>query len=340
MAISLGKREAIVELHKGGWTQRRIALSVGVDQSTVSRIVHLYRTTRSLTPRHSIGRPSRLTPRTRRYLARKVLTSRRNTPSSLSYQVTRTQGVKVHPRTIKRALHQEGLIAKKMPRKPRLKPAQKKARLQFAKEYSKKPERFWRSVIFTDESPFAVFPSPGGQWTWTRPGERFLPNTYVETVKHGGGTIHIWGAVTHSGIGWMCRLPEGLDGPTYINILEDELQHTIDSYFPAGKHFIFQQDGASVHRSKVVQAWLKEHPMPILPWPAQSPDLNPIEHVWADVKRRIRENYEDIDGKEKLWEAIQVEWEATPVQLIKNLYASMPRRLQAVIQAKGGVTKY
>lgn len=162
----------------------------------------------------------------------------------------------------------------------------------------------------------------------------------METVKHGGGVTHIWGSVTFNGIGWMCRLPEGLDGPTYITILEDELQNTINTYFPRGKEFILQQDGASVHRAKVVRDWFAQHSINVLPWPAQSPDLNPIEHIWGNVKKRIQENHFDIISKEALWEAIQVEWEATPIDFIKTLYDSMPRRIEAIIKARGGVTKY
>jgi len=340
MTVSLGKREAIIELHRLGCTQRRIGTALRMDHRTIGRIIQLYKSTCQLTPRKSPGRPPRLTARERRYLARKLRTNPKSTPSKLAQELTQNEGIKIHPKTIRRALHKEGLKAFKKPRKPYLSPSQRKLRLKFAQEYSKKPPNFWKQVVFSDESPFQIFPSSGGQWTWRRPGERFLPGQYVETVKHGGGTIHIWGCMTFQGVGWMCRLDQGLDGPTYITILEDELQQTLKKYFPRGKQFIFQQDGCSVHRCKVVKEWFEKKKMAILPWPAQSPDLNPIEHLWADVKRRIMEKHAKVSNKEQLWSAIEEEWEATPKETVRTLYESIPGRLQAVIQAKGGVTKY
>lgn len=154
-----------------------------------------------------------------------------------------------------------------------------------------------------------------------------------------GGTLNIWGCITSRGIGWMCSLPEGLDGETYIKILEDELQQTRENYFPHKERFTFQHDGSSVHRCKLVEKHIKGR-IPTFKWPAQSPDLNIIENLWGDLKRRIRDNYHEITNKEKLWDAIQVEWEATTTEYLKKLYLSIPHRLQAVIKAKSGPTKY
>jgi len=138
----------------------------------------------------------------------------------------------------------------------------------------------------------------------------------------------------------MCKLPQGLDSETYIQILEDELQSTIQEYFPRGKPSVLQQDGASVHKSKVVQRYFREKMITVLDWPAQSPDLNPIENLWAELKKRIATRRGDITSKEALWEAIEAEWEATPKSFLENLIDSMPNRIEAVIKAKGGPTKY
>jgi hypothetical protein len=75
-------------------------------------------------------------------------------------------------------------------------------------------------------------------------------------------------------------------------------------------------------------------------WPAQSPDLNPIEHLWGYLKRRLAKHEHPSNGIYKLWERIQVEWEEIAVEECQKLIESMPRRVQAVIKAKGGYTKY
>ena len=138
----------------------------------------------------------------------------------------------------------------------------------------------------------------------------------------------------------MCFLPQGLDATTYIEILEDELEKTISHYFPRRSRFIFQQDGASIHRAKVVEEWFRKRKIAKLDWPAQSPDLNPIENLWGELKKRIAQKGKDITSKKVLWRVLEDEWEATPLDLCQKLIDSMPARLDAVIRAKGGHTKY
>ena len=74
------------------------------------------------------------------------------------------------------------------------------------------------------------------------------------------------------------------------------------------------------------------------PWPAQSPDLNPVEHCWSWLARRLVGRR--FRNTTELWAVIQAEWEARPLTLIPALYASLDRRAQAVIDAKGGHTRY
>lgn len=74
-------------------------------------------------------------------------------------------------------------------------------------------------------------------------------------------------------------------------------------------------------------------------WPAQSPDLNPIEHIWSDLKTRLGKR-QRASNRDDLWETILEEWEMTDPSLCRRLVESMPRRCAAVIAAKGGHTKY
>ena len=75
-------------------------------------------------------------------------------------------------------------------------------------------------------------------------------------------------------------------------------------------------------------------------WPAQSPDLNPIEHLWVHLKRKLAAYPEPPKGIIELWERAQVEWDEIGREVCQNLIESMPRRVEAVIEAKGGYTKY
>ena len=75
-------------------------------------------------------------------------------------------------------------------------------------------------------------------------------------------------------------------------------------------------------------------------WPAQSPDLNPIEHLWGCFKRRLTEHENPSNGIYELWERVQVKWDRILVEECQKLIESMPRRVQAVLKAKGGYIKY
>lgn len=101
------------------------------------------------------------------------------------------------------------------------------------------------------------------------------------------------------------------------------------------------QDGASVHTARTTKRWLQNKGIRMFnggEWPANSPDMNPIEHVWPLVSRQlVGEVFADRDA---LWAALKVAFaNVTPVQ-IQRLYASMPRRLAALYLARGGHTRY
>ena len=88
------------------------------------------------------------------------------------------------------------------------------------------------------------------------------------------------------------------------------------------------------------QKWLQDSRLEVIVWPPQSADLNPIEHLWHHLKTRLGDHERPASGIAEFGESIQKEWEAIPASVHQNLISSMPRRVQAILQAKGGCTKY
>ena len=147
----------------------------------------------------------------------------------------------------------------------------------------------------------------------------------------------IWGGMSVNGTAVLFFLPPGttMNGQKYVDLLKDKLELHIAIH----KCKIFMQDAAPCHRSKIVTQFLKSKKFQILDWPGNSPDSNPIENLWTVLKDKVSEK-QPTNTKE-LEEAIKAVWVLElSAEYCRSLVESMPKRLEAVIKAKGGPTKY
>lgn len=170
----------------------------------------------------------------------------------------------------------------------------------------------------------------------TRPGERFSEECIVLTVKHGGGKVMVWGTMAQSGVGSLTVVEGRLNSEAYIKLIKKYVKK--DARQLIGRRFTFQQDGAPCHTAKVTSATLQKMNICVLPWVAQSPDLNPIEHLWDHLGKVVDEMRPTSlpDLKEKLFTA----WESIQPEVSTKLVDSMPARVREVIRSRGGSTKY
>ncbi len=102
--------------------------------------------------------------------------------------------------------------------------------------------------------------------------------------------------------------------------------------------FIFQQDLAPAHTAKGTKSWFNDHGVTVLDWPANSPDLNPIENLWGIVKRKMRDTRPN--NADDLKATVKEPCASIPPQQCHKLITSMPRQIEAVIKAKAAPTKY
>ena len=127
-----------------------------------------------------------------------------------------------------------------------------------------------------------------------------------------------------------------LDTPGYIKLLEDCFMPWKRSKRISG--CILQQDNAPCHVSKAAKAFMEAKKIDTLPWPANSPDLNPIENLWAILKSKVAKRSPKTVPELKA--VLVEEWDRIPIQTIQSLVQSMPKRLSDCIKSKGGYTTY
>jgi hypothetical protein len=193
-------------------------------------------------------------------------------------------------------------------------------------------------VIFSDESMFSI--AAYKTHVRRRSNEKFNPQCVVPTVKH-PLSVMVWGCFSFYGPGRLYVVPKGttVNSQLYKEILETRMLPSASQLYPHGD-YIYQDDGAPCHRSKVIKSWFADHGVtPMHDWPGQSPDINPIENLWFIMKRMVSKG--KPTSRVTLIEEVIKAWNHTvTLETLQKLVESMPRRIACVIAAKGYATKY
>ena len=171
-------------------------------------------------------------------------------------------------------------------------------------------------TVWSDETKINSLGSDGRKWAWKKTGEGLNERLVQGTLKFGGGSIMVWGYFMWEGVGYTTRIEGRMDGELYKSILDEDLQNSIRYYQLDPAKIIFQQDNDSKHTCKKAKEWFENNGMTVLPWPVQSPDLNPIEYPWDYLKRKLGQYAPAPSGILELWERIEKEWEDILYQLL------------------------
>lgn len=334
--LSSSKRKDIVAQLKQGKSLRSIAMYFKIGSSTVRRIG----IENNILSTNKAGCKKKLTDRDERFCVKKIISGEEKSVVALTKTLKKDKQISVGRNTIARALNKAGLKAGEKKKKPLLSAKNINARMEFAKKHKDWTIEDWKRVIFSDESKINRFNSDGRSWCWFRDVGELETRTVDQTPKFGGGGVMVWGCVTWEGVGYLCKIDGNMDQHLYKNILEDDLMETIQFYALDPSKIVFQHDNDPKHKAKIVQEWLANQEFETMEWPAQSPDLNLIEHMWAEVKRRLNKFDTPSKGVFELWERVQKIWNEISPDVCMNLYESMPRRMEAVLKAKGKWTKY
>ena len=274
--------------------------------------------------------------------------------------ITNILFIQISEKTLRCRRSELGLGSYIAAKEPGLRPENVEARLHWALKHINWSLDEWKRVIWSDESSIWVGVNPRRQWVVRPSGERLNRKYVKKTFKSAQVKVMVWACFTDERLGPMIICDEGgISANKYEDILFDGLFSLIDDILAIPDNvnevqiadentFLFMQDNAKCHKANEVLEFLKENNIPVMDWPAQSPDLNPLENLWSEFKKCFHQRFSELfnyptkslEARYRYGEIMQEVWYSQGMEMVEALIESMPRRCQAVIDANGGWTKY
>ncbi|GFU85363.1 transposable element Tcb2 transposase [Trichonephila clavipes] len=296
-----------------GLPQADAARRLNVSRSVVQRLWDQYQSEDSVSRRPVPGRP------------------RATTPAEDRRRISAT--------TVRNRLHNAGLYARRPVVCVPLNGRQRRNRLCWAREHVSWTQQQWASVLFTDESRFSMESDSGRLLIWREQRTRYHQSNTVERHSYRGGGILVWAGISLGGHTDLHVFHGGtVTGLRYRDEILDPYVHPYAAAI--GNDFILMDDNARPHRARIVEEYLEDHGLERMAWPARSPDLNPIEHLWDYLGREFAALNPPPRSLHELKQGLLCVWSSLPIPVSDNLINSMENRCPQCIQVRGGHIPY
>ncbi|GFU70391.1 transposable element Tcb1 transposase [Trichonephila clavipes] len=241
--------------------------------------------------------------------------NRRQTAGEIARHTTQATGRPISRFTVARRLHGGGLFARRPVRCVPLTPAHRRRRSLWCREHRNWRDNEWGRVLFTDESRFSLSSDSSSAYSSGESGEAaIIPRT---SLKGTGMEVAVFSFGEASCLVVVQTFTSSTQvqstGPVivtrfflpYVRLFRGAM----------GLQFLFMDDNAPCHRTVAAEQLLESEDIERMDWPARSPDLNPIEHVWDFLGRRLAARTLPPVTIRELRLALQDEWAAMPQQL-------------------------
>lgn len=249
-------------------------------------------------------------------------------------------------RTMQRRLNERGVYRRVARRAPFLTARHREHRLAWAEAHIDWDIEQWNSIIWQDESQM----QNGGMprlYVTRAVGEEWNPECLQPKMRRPQKSVYVSGLMCGSHKSDLQIIPRGtgvrggMTAKDFVEHVAPEIKRFHDemvTMYPY-RSFVLMLDNSSIHGSDIVQRWFQDAGIQLTQWPANSPDLNPIEHCWALMKRMLRNQY-DINTQEKYEDAVLEAWNAIQPEHLQNFIESMENRCVNVIARQGGHSGY
>lgn len=300
-----------------------------INVRTIRRYYKKFREGNPLPRNVRVGRPKKYSNKLNTQIAKCVSKD----PSMASQEVSakfnsssKRVGSGVSARTVRRRLSEMDYKSKRPVTIPFLTEKHIKNRIQFQRK-NKKTE--WDTVIFSDEASFQVRQNIRKVWTKGKMVRSFPMKKFEDKVM-------VWGAISIKGKSELYFVEKSMDSEQYTRVIEHVLIPFMKTFHD--DNVIFQQDNAPCHVSRASTKFISEKNIRTLDWPANSPDLSPIENLWGLLKRKVARR--SPQNKKDLKPILEEEWAKITPAYCKRLVRSMPKRLLELESKKGRKINY
>jgi transposase len=327
----------------GGQDVAQAARHFGLKDSTARSILKKYHETGTTENQTRSGRPPKLTEADKRQIVRTARKERRTPFSKIGNQL----GLNVTDTTIRHVLSSAGYHRRVARKVPFLTKLHRHARMAWARRYRAYKHCDWSKVIWSDEAYIYLGDDRGRVFVTRRADEEYHEECLVPTFKQSPVRVMVWACIMEGRKGPLVVLEYpggkggGMNTERYCKqVLEGVLEDFYVEMTKVHGSVEFQQDNASCHTSKRTKNWLTDHGISLLYHPPNSPDLSPIEPVWHELKKIIRSCPHPPTSVDKLKAAVHTAWDELDVADINKYIFSMPDRVAAINNAKGGHTRF
>lgn len=207
---------------------------------------------------------------------------------------------------------------------PLLTKQHKENRLKWATEHLGWTSEQWERVLWSDESPFTVS-FQGRERVWRGANERYIVEAITPTRKS-DQKINVWGCFASNGVGKLVLIDGLMDAKQYVKIIEKNVPRTARKLF-GFDDYLFQQDNDPKHTSERAYEAFDRLGIEVMEWPAQSPDLNPIENLWSYLDRKCK--HRRCRNAEELFRQLCEAWNSLDLEYLGALVGEYAEKMSS-----------